>query len=148
MAAESSRLRQRLAGVARRVQAQVEDLLGERGPLVRGSFGTRARRCGVVGCHCARGGPLHESKYLSATDGGRVRQVHVPRDEEAWVAAGVARYRRFRAGRAQLAALVREQAEAAEALGRSLGAPYPPERPLPPAQRRGRRPQESDDAAR
>jgi hypothetical protein len=137
MRSETSRLRQRLAEVGREHGRQLELLLSERGPLIRGSFGTRARVCGNPGCRCTRG-ERHESKYLTATDGGRVRQVHVPASDEAQVAEGVARYRRFRRAQARVAELARVQLELADQLGRSLLAPYPPDQPLPPAARRGR----------
>lgn len=137
MRAETSRLRQQLTAVGREAGRQLELLLRERGPLIRGSYGTRTRVCGNAGCHCARG-QLHESKYLTASAGGKVRQVHVPvRDEEA-VAAGVARYRRFRQAQDRLAALVRAQLDLVDQLGRSLFAAYPPTQPLPPPTRRGR----------
>jgi hypothetical protein len=82
---------------------------------------------------------MHTSKYLSATDGGRVRQVHIPAGEEDRVAAGVARYRRFwrmRKHLVQIGALVRELVDE---LGRGLILPYPPKAPLPPPSRRGRK---------
>jgi hypothetical protein len=136
--AETSRLRQQLAVVGREAGRQLELLLSERGPLIRGSYGSRTRVCGNPSCHCARG-ERHESKYLTASAEGKIRQVHVPaRDEEA-VAAGVARYRRFRQAQARLAELAKVQLDLVDQLGRSLLAPYPPDQPLPPATRRGRR---------
>jgi hypothetical protein len=135
---QTSRLRQRLLRAAEQHQGQVERVLDEHGPLIRGSFGTRARLCGNAGCHCARG-EKHTSKYLTATDGGRVRQVHVPEADEAQVAAGVARYRRFRQMRKRLVELEALQLELMDELGRSLLKPYPPADPLPPASRRGRK---------
>lgn len=140
MSGDTSRLRLQLNALARRQTAQLELLLDERGPLIRGSLGVRARVCGNPGCRCARG-ELHESKYLSASDGGRTRQVHVPAADEVTVAAGVARYRQFQHRRAHLAELARQQLELVDALGRSLLAAYPPHKPLPPARRRGRPPQ-------
>lgn len=137
MGAQSSRLRRRVLDMAKHYQAQIDRLLSERGPLIRGSFGTRARVCGAAGCRCARG-ELHESKYLSATDQGRVRQVHVPAADEAEVAAGVGRYQRFRKTRKRLSDLIRQQLAVIDELGHSLLKPYPPDRPLPPAGRRGR----------
>jgi hypothetical protein len=122
-------------------QRLLETVLGEKGPLVRGSFGTRARVCGNPSCHCADGA-LHESKYLTASCGGKVRQVHVPARDEVAVAAGVARYRRFFRARADLAQTVKGQLELIDALGRSLLRPYPSDGPLPPAKRRGRPPSE------
>lgn len=132
MDSDTSRLRQRLAQLGRQHQRQLELLLGERGPLIRGSFGTRARVCGNPGCKCTRG-ELHESKYLSASDGGKVRQVHVPVGDEVKVAGGVARYGRFWRARRQLADLAKLQIELADQLGRSLLEPYPPDNPLPAA---------------
>lgn len=81
---------------------------------------------------------MHRSKSLTATDGGKLRQVHVPAAEEAEVAEGVVRYRRFAQARARLTEIVRQQGKLLEQLGQSLLKPYPPDRPLPPARRRGR----------
>lgn len=139
MAEKSSRLRQRLIQLEEQRQQQIEFICKERGPLIRGSFGKRSRVCGTPGCHCTRG-ELHVSSYLTATDDGRVRQVHVPTSDEEKVGAGSARYRRFMRGRARLAELSKKQLELVDELGRSLLAPYPPDRPLPPASRFGRRP--------
>jgi hypothetical protein len=138
VAERTSRLRQRLQQASEEHQEQIGRLLDEKGPLIRGSFGTRSRRCGNPGCHCATGAK-HTSKYLSATDEGRVRQVHVPAGDEDRVAAGVARYRRFwrmRKRLIQIGALVRELVDE---LGRALILPYPPKAPLPPPSRRGRK---------
>lgn len=131
--------RKRLLEAFRRFHEQLEEILRERGPLIRGSFGTRARLCGNPTCHCTRGG-LHESKFLSATDSGKVRQVHVPVEDEAEVAAGVQRYRHFRQMRERLAELGQLQLQLAEQLGLKLLKPYPPDNPLPPPRRRGRPP--------
>lgn len=138
MAEQTSRLRQRLRKAAEEHQGEIDRVLDEDGPLIRGSFGTRARVCGNAGCHCARG-EKHTSKYLTATDDGRVRQVHVPEADEDRVAAGVARYRRFRRMRKRLVELKALQLELVDELGRSLLKPYPPDDPLPPPARRGRK---------
>ena len=138
MGERTSRLRQRLSQTAERHQGQVERILDEDGPLIRGSFGSRSRVCGNPGCHCARG-EKHTSKYLTATAAGKVRQVHVPASDEDRVAAGVDRYRRFRRMRKRLVELEALQLELVDELGQSLLAPYPPGDPLPPASRRGRK---------
>ena len=138
MGERTSRLRQRLLQAAQQHQEQIERFLDEDGPLIRGSFGIRSRVCGNPGCHCVRG-EKHTSKYLTATDGGKVRQVHVPARDEQHVAKGVSRYRRFRRMRKRLVELGASQLELVDELGRSLLAPYPPEDPLPPAKRRGRK---------
>jgi hypothetical protein len=138
MAADSSRLRQQLASLGTDRQRHLGLVLDERGPLVRGSLGTRSRVCGKPSCRCARG-ELHQSKYLSASQDGRVRQVHIPARDEVEVADGVARYRRFHEARARLAELASRQLELVDALGRSLLRPYPEDKPLPPAKRPGTR---------
>lgn len=137
MAELTSRLRLRLRQVAEKQQLQIDRLVGEPGPLIRGSFGTRARVCGNPGCRCARG-ELHESKYLTASDGGANRQIHVRAAEEMDVQQGVERYRKFREMRAELAEIAKEELKLAEQLGLSLLKPYPPGNPLPPPKRRGR----------
>lgn len=134
----TSRLRQRVRQASERLEEQLERVLDEKGPLIRGSFGTRSRVCGTAGCHCTRG-EKHTSKYLTATDRGKVRQVHVPSGDEEHVAAGVARYRRFRRMRKRLVELEALVLELVDELGRSLLLPYPPKDPLPPASRRGRK---------
>lgn len=138
MGERTSRLRQRLRQAAEQHQSHIERILGEDPALIRGSFGSRSRVCGNPGCHCARG-EKHTSKYLTATAGGKVRQVHVPASDEDLVAEGVARYRRYRRMRKRLAELGALQLELVDELGQSLLAPYPPEDPLPPASRRGRK---------
>ncbi len=139
MRSKTSRVRQRLAEAAERHLEQVEALLANKGPLIRGSFGSRRRVCGKPGCHCARG-ELHESKYLSASQGGKVRQVHVPESDVLEVSQGVARYRLFRLSEAKLVELSALQLRLVSELGEAELAPYPPEDPLPPRARRGRRP--------
>ena len=143
----TSRVRQRLRQAAEQHQNHVERILDEDGPLIRGSFGSRSRVCGNAGCHCARG-EQHTSKYLTATAGGKVRQVHVPVSDEDRVAAGVARYRRLRRMRKRLVELEALQLELVDELGQSLLAPYPPGDPLPPASRRGRKPKKGRNEAR
>jgi hypothetical protein len=139
MRAKASRLRQRLSETAEKQQQQLDIVLEARGPLIRGSFGTRARQCGKPSCRCATG-ERHLAKYLAASEQGRMRQVHVPAAEEEHVRAGVERYRHFMSARADLADLAQRQLELVDELGRSLLEPYPRNRPLPPASRFGRRP--------
>lgn len=143
MADSTSRRRQQLRKLSEQLQQQLELVLGEHGPLLRGSFGKRARKCGKPTCRCARG-ELHESKYLTATDGDKVRQVHVPAGDEVKVAEGVARYRRFHKARKKLAQLHKRQLELVDQLGRSLLHPYPPDQPIPPARKRGRKRRDDD----
>ena len=147
MSSETSRLRQRLAEVGKQYRSQLEILLRERGPLIRGTFGTRRRVCGRANCRCTEG-QLHESKYLTATDRGRVRQVHVPAADEVRVAEGVKRYRRFGQARARLAELVKVQLTLIDQIGLTLREPYPADKPLPAPMRRGRTPKGDGDRTR
>jgi len=139
MRSKSSRIRQRLAEAAQRHLEQVELLLANKGPLIRGSFGVRRRVCGKPSCHCVRG-ELHESRYLSASQAGKVRQVHVPESDVAEVVQGVARYRRFRQAEAKLVELSALELRLVGELGEVQLGPYPPGDPLPARARRGRRP--------
>jgi len=138
MKQRASRLRQKLVQTNQRYQAVLEDILAERGPLIRGTFGTRRRVCGAANCRCARG-ELHESKFLTAPEEGQTRQVHVPAAEEAKVASGVERYRRVRKARSDIAELGQLQLAFVDDLTLSLLQPYPKDRPLPPPRRRGRK---------
>ena len=147
MGASSSRTRQRLREIAAQCQEQLDLVIEAEGPLLRGSFGQRLRACGDPTCHCARG-ELHESSYLTASDHGKVRQVHVPVSDVPQVAAGVADYRRFRRARTRLARLAQKQLELVDDLGNSLLKAYPPENPLPPPQKRGRPPKGGRHASR
>jgi hypothetical protein len=138
MSEDASRLRQKLVASEQRRAKQMELLLGER-DLIRGTLGTRSRVCGHPNCRCAKG-ELHESKYLSAAVGGRTRQVHVPAGDEVEVAAGVERYQRWRRLRTELVDLGAQQLELVDALGQAVLKPYPPDAPIPPPKRRGRKP--------
>lgn len=48
--------------------------------LLRGTLSARRGRCGKSNCHCARG-ELHPSLYLVQSQGGKLRQICVPK---AW----------------------------------------------------------------
>lgn len=144
MGERTSRLRKRILDAGQRHQGQLELFVGEQGPLVRGSFGSRVRRCGNPGCHCKQG-EGHESKFLAASEAGTVRQVHVPASDEPLVSKGVQRYRRFRRMREELKALCAEQLELVDELGRSLLMPYPRDNPFPPAKHLGPKPKGSKD---
>lgn len=134
MGERTSRLRQRLRESAETQSRQIELLLDDKGPLIRGTLGKRRRVCGNPTCHCATG-ERHESTYLSASEGGQTRQVHVPVEHLDHVTAGVARYRRYRSAKAKLAELAQVQLDLVDELGRSLLEPYPRDHPLPAPRR-------------
>ena len=139
MSRKASRLRQRLLALSDEQRRRLESVLSARGPLMRGAFGTRARVCGKPGCRCLRG-DKHVSSYLSASEDGKVRQVHVPLVEEEHVRRAVERYRSFLSTRADLAELAQQELALVDELSRVLLEPYPAKRPLPPASKVGRRP--------
>lgn len=135
-----SRLRRALLDVKEEHERQVDAVLAEKGPLIRGTVGRRRRKCGHPGCHCNQG-ELHESKYLSVAVGGRTRAVPVPEADVVRVNEAARRYRRFRRARAQLVRLGTRLLELIDQLGHSLLEGYPPGAPAVPAARRGRKAQ-------
>jgi len=61
--------------------------------MLRGTLLSRKRVCGKTSCRCSKG-QLHESLYLVITEGGRTRQLYVPKDWEAAVRQWVHCYHR------------------------------------------------------
>lgn len=139
----TSQLRQQLRRAADQYADLLAALLGEQGPLIRGTFRRVRRKCGRGNCRCTRG-ELHDSTYLAATVNGMTRQVYVPAKDEVEVAEDSERYRRFRKRRQRLGELARRHLELVDELGISLLKPYPPDNPVPPPQRRGRKPRKDD----
>jgi hypothetical protein len=65
-------------------------------PLMRGSLVERLRRCGRPNCACARDPRRqHGGKFLTVQLGGRTQAVHVRREDEAKVRAGIEAYTRL-----------------------------------------------------
>ena len=60
--------------------------------MLRGTLLSRKRVCGKASCKCAQG-HWHESLYLVVSEGGRTRQLYVPKDWEATVRRWVQGYR-------------------------------------------------------
>lgn len=75
-------------------RSRLAQLISQRG-LLRGSLLVRRRVCGKANCRCTRG-QEHESLYLVISEGGRTRQLYVPKDWEARVRQWVDAYRRAR----------------------------------------------------
>lgn len=93
-----SRIRQRIAQLARERQA-AEKVLLERPPLLKGSLSEVRRTCGHPGCKCARG-EKHTCRQLSASVDGKTRTWNVARQYAAKVKRLTENYRRFRQARA------------------------------------------------
>jgi len=97
-ASQISRIRQRIARLARERQA-AEKVLLERPPLLKGTFSEVRRTCGNPGCKCARG-EKHVCRQLSASVQGKTRTWNVPQRYAAKVKRLTENYRRFRRARA------------------------------------------------
>lgn len=140
MPEDRSRLRQSILALESERDQQLDVVLAERGPLLRGSVLTRRRLCGHPGCRCATEGLLHASAYLSLTVEGRTRPIHLPARDEQRVREASQRYRRFRRGRTRLVQLTAKQLKLVDRLGNALLEAYPPGKPIEPAGRRGPKP--------
>ena len=78
----------------RAFRSELAQLVSQRG-LIRGSLLVRRRACGKPNCRCARG-EGHQSLYLVVRQGGRARQLFVPKSHEAIVRRWVADYHTVR----------------------------------------------------
>jgi hypothetical protein len=72
-------------------RSRLAQLIDQRG-MIRGTLLLRERVCGKSTCRCARGHP-HKGLYLVVSEGGRTRQLYVPKDWEATVRQWVQDYR-------------------------------------------------------
>lgn len=78
----------------RHLRSQLNQLLAGAG-LLRGTLNPREKVCGKPNCRCARG-EKHLCLYLVASEGGKPRQIFVPRSLEPQVRQWVASYQRLR----------------------------------------------------
>jgi hypothetical protein len=78
----------------RQLRSSLHQILHQQG-VIHGSLIVRKRACGKGGCRCARG-QLHESLYLVVTEGGKGRQMYVPRSWEAAVRQWIDQYAQAR----------------------------------------------------
>lgn len=148
MAEQHSRVRQGIVRVESERERQLELILAERGPLVRGSVVQRRRRCGHAQCHCATEGSLHVSAYLSVAVEGKTQPTDLPAADEQHVREASERYRRFRRARTRLVELTAEQLQLVDRLGNLLLEAYPPGEPIQPAGRRGPKPKKKKKKGR
>lgn len=148
MAEDKSRLKQDILALEGERDRQLEFVLEERGPLIRGSLVRRKRVCGHPGCRCVTKGRLHVSHYLSLTIGGKTHPIHVPATSEQRVKAGSWRYKRFRRARKLLVQLTAKQLKLVDRLGNALLEAYPSGEPVMPAGRRGPKPKKGRNGPR
>ncbi len=78
----------------RKVRSELRKILNTRGVL-HGSLIERRRVCGKPNCKCMRG-QKHRGLYLVVTEGGKSRQLYVPRDWEQTVRQWVRDYQKAR----------------------------------------------------
>jgi hypothetical protein len=82
--------RTHLSAAERNFRSRVAHLATNR-RLLRGNLSLRRRKCGKPNCRCATG-ELHTSLYLVHSDGGRLRQIFVPKQLEERVRQAVRDY--------------------------------------------------------
>jgi len=82
--------RSKMSVQERNFRSKLAQLVHQNGVL-RGTLLSRKRVCGKPSCRCAKG-HLHESLYLVIREGGRMRQLCVPKDWEATVRQWVQGY--------------------------------------------------------
>jgi hypothetical protein len=77
------------AGERKRRSRLTQIVSGQR--FLRGTLAPRLRRCGKPNCRCAHG-QLHASLYIVQSQGGKPRQVFVPKEREARIRQSVQGY--------------------------------------------------------
>lgn len=80
--------RSKMSKAERELRSQLTKLLHSEG-VIRGSLAIRERTCGKPGCRCAVKGEKHPALYLVLSEGGKYRQVFIPKafedDVRQWV---------------------------------------------------------------
>ena len=116
----------------------VQDMVAERGPVVRGSFHVHGTTCGKDNCKCARG-ELHTTAVLAVSEQGRQRNIYVRPPDRLDLKKRAESYRRYRKRRAGLSKVHSEIRALADELLAALLIPYEPERTDRSSGRGGRR---------
>ena len=75
--------RAKMSAEERRLRSRLAQLISQRGVL-RATAQLRRRVCGKANCRCTRG-HKHEGLYLVMSEGGRSRQLYVPKQWESSV---------------------------------------------------------------
>jgi hypothetical protein len=122
---EASRLRQQLTRTEEQRDRHLAEILQTRLRMIRGSFVVLGKKCGKPNCRCATG-ETHPTSYLSISEEGRRRMVHVRVADLVAVREAADRYRRFREARAALAKLSADLLALVDALQECLVDAYPP----------------------
>jgi hypothetical protein len=117
--------RRRILDLARALASKAEQIVVERGPLLRGAFQLRGTRCGKDGCKCNQG-ELHTTAVLVVSEDGKRRSFYVCPAERPEVQRRVERYLHMRASRAELSKLDGDLLAAADDLIDALAEPHRP----------------------
>ena len=91
---KAMRQRTQIQPAERALRSALNQLLSQEG-VIHGTLITRKRVCGKANCRCTRG-HLHESLYLVVTEGGKNRQMYVPKRWEAKVRQWIQQYNQAR----------------------------------------------------
>ena len=86
--------RAKMSAGERRTRSQLAQLFSQRG-VMQGTLLERRRVCGTPNCKCTRG-EGHDSLYLVISEGGRTRQLYIPKEWESRVRQWVADYHQVR----------------------------------------------------
>lgn len=78
----------------RALRSKLNQLIASQG-IIRGTLLHRHRRCGNPNCHCAQG-PGHPGLYLIVSEGGRRRQLYIPKHWHERVRQWVENHRQVR----------------------------------------------------
>ena len=86
--------RAKMASSERESRSRLAQLIHDAG-IIRGTLAVRSRICGKPNCRCAKG-EKHVSLYLVVSEGGKYRQVFVPKDLEEVVRLWVENHQKAR----------------------------------------------------
>lgn len=101
-----SQLRQTLLHLAGEIEGLVKPVFSDR-PVIKGTVYELKRKCGKLGCKCARG-ELHTRMVVSASERGKTRLQVIPHGSLVEVQTKVRRYQDLRRVRARLGDIYRK----------------------------------------
>jgi hypothetical protein len=119
----TSKLLPELRALHQRRQAVLRRLLGTQ-ELAVGTVSWVDRKCGRPGCHCAQGPRHRQMQFLFADAQGRRRCKLVRKADEPRLVRAGQRYRTFRTGLRELAAIHKREHALLMALRRARGLRY------------------------
>ena len=106
--------RGKMSSGERQLRSSLSQLTSQAG-LLRGSLSVRERLCGKPGCKCTMG-EKHISLYLVVSEGGKYRQLFVPKKLESQVRSWVENHRRLRGLLEELSGICQKRVQRREGL--------------------------------